>query len=121
LFGWETGGVFIISVGALLLGVVLMLVSRLRSPAFFAGDVLTRDTEVRVFESEPITEAEQLVPSLPDAPSQEQTVIPPLSVEELREAEAQARAEARGDDDDAESNDPEPPKPDMPGTEFWNR
>ncbi|MCA0328838.1 MAG: APC family permease [Actinobacteria bacterium] len=121
LFGWETGGVFIISVGALLLGVVLMLVSRLRSPAFFAGDVLNRDTEVRVFEAEPITEAEQLVPSLPDAPSQEQTVIPPLSVEELREAEAQARAEARGDDDDAESNDPEPPKPDMPGTEFWNR
>ena len=121
LFGWQTGGVFVISVGALLLGVILMIISKLRSPAFFTGAVLNRDTVVRVYESEPITDVEAIVPGLPDAPSQEQTVIPPLSVEELREAEAAARREARADDQDSESNDPEPPRPDMPGTEFWNR
>ena len=104
LFGWETGGVFVISVGALLLGVVLMVLSRLRSPAFFAGEVLNRDTVIQVYEKEPITEVEAIVPGLPDAPSQEQTVVPPLSVEELREAQAEAREEAReareGDDED---------------------
>ena len=99
LFGWQTGGVFVISVGALLIGVVLMVVSKLRSPAFFSGTVLNRDTVVQVYEKDPILEVEALVPGLPDAPSQEQTVVPPLSVEELREAEAEARAEARGDGD----------------------
>jgi hypothetical protein len=104
IFGWQTGGVFLISVGALLLGVILMIISKLRSPAFFTGTVLNRDTVVHVYEAEPITETEALVPGLPDAPSQEQTVIPPLSVEELREAQAEARAEARlGDDSDEES------------------
>ena len=95
LFGWQTGGVFVISVGALLLGVVLMLITRLRSPAFFSGSVLNRDTQVRVFEEEPIVEPAAEVPSLPDSPSQEQTVIPPMSVEELREAAAEGREEAR--------------------------
>jgi amino acid transporter len=95
LFGWQTGGVFVISVGALLLGVVLMLITRLRSPAFFSGAVLNRDTQVRVFEEEPIVEPAAEVPSLPDSPSQEQTVIPPMSVEELREAAAEGREEAR--------------------------
>jgi hypothetical protein len=98
LFGWQTGGVFVISVGALLLGVLLMVVSKLRSPAFFTGSVLNRDTVISVYEGEDLTAVEQQIPGLPDAPSQEQTVIPPLSVAELREAEAEARAEARGDD-----------------------
>jgi amino acid transporter len=95
VLGWDTGGVFVISVGALLLGVVLMVVTRLRSPAFFSGSVLNRDTKISVYESAPITEVEALVPGLPDAPSQEQTVVPPLSVEELRDAAAEARQEAR--------------------------
>jgi hypothetical protein len=99
VLGWETGGVFVISVGALLLGVVLMVVSRLRSPAFFSGTVLNRDTQIQVFEREPITEVEALIPGLPDAPSQEQTVVPPLTVEELREAQAEARLEERADDE----------------------
>ncbi len=102
IFGWQTGGVFLISVGALLLGVILMIISKLRSPAFFTGTVLNRDTVVHVYEAEPITETEALVPGLPDAPSQEQTVIPPLSVDELREAQAEARAEARLGEDDEE-------------------
>ncbi|MEU5160546.1 APC family permease [Streptomyces sp. NPDC020875] len=38
------GTVFVIGVGLLLLGLVLMLVMRWRSPAFFRGEVLTRDT-----------------------------------------------------------------------------
>ncbi len=121
IFGWQTGGVFLISVGALVLGAVLMVISKLRSPAFFTGTVLNRDTVVSVYEADSGSETESLVPSLPDAPSQEQTVIPPLSVEELRDAEAAARAEVRGANEGAESNDPEPPRPDMPGTEFWNR
>mgnify|MGYP000938769793 FL=1 len=100
IFGWETGGVFVISVGALLLGVVLMIISRLRSPAFFSGEVLNRDTVIQVYEKEPITEVEAIVPGLPDAPSQEQTVVPPLSVEELREAQAEAREEAREGDEE---------------------
>ncbi|MFN8146609.1 MAG: APC family permease [Candidatus Nanopelagicales bacterium] len=100
IFGWETGGVFVISVGALLLGVVLMIISRFRSPAFFSGEVLNRDTVIQVYEKEPITEVEAIVPGLPDAPSQEQTVVPPLSVEELREAQAEAREEAREGDEE---------------------
>ncbi|MDK1475136.1 APC family permease [Streptomyces sp. 549] len=40
------GSVFVIGVGMLLLGAVLMLVMQRRSPAFFRGEVLTRDTPV---------------------------------------------------------------------------
>ena len=45
--GAEIGGVglvFILAVGLLLLGVVLMLVWRRRSPAFFRGETLRHDT-----------------------------------------------------------------------------
>ncbi|MFI6103635.1 APC family permease [Streptomyces sp. NPDC051310] len=38
------GSVFVIGVGLLLLGVVIMLVMQRRSPAFFRGEVLTKDT-----------------------------------------------------------------------------
>lgn len=38
------GSVFVIGVGLLLVGVVIMLVMQRRSPAFFRGEVLTRDT-----------------------------------------------------------------------------
>jgi amino acid transporter len=95
IFGWQTGGVFLVSVGALVLGLVLMIITRLRSPAFFSGQVLNRDTEIKVYEAGASVEVEQLVPGLPDAPSQELTVMPPMSVEELREAAAEAREEAR--------------------------
>jgi amino acid transporter len=94
VFGWHTGGIFVLSVGSLLLGIVLMLVSKWRSPAFFTGDVLNRDTPIRVVEGETL---QILVPTLPDAPSTEHTVIPPLSVDELRKAEAEAREERRED------------------------
>ncbi|MGW0563076.1 APC family permease [Streptomyces sp. NPDC003016] len=44
------GSVFIIAVGLLLLGVVLMLVMQRRNPAFFRGEVLTKETPVLVVE-----------------------------------------------------------------------
>ena len=94
LLGWHTGGIFVLSVGSLVLGVILMFVSKWRSPAFFSGSVLNRDTEIRVVEGDTL---KILAPTLPDAPSTEQTVIPPLSVEELRAAEEQAREERRDD------------------------
>ncbi|WP_306322986.1 MULTISPECIES: APC family permease [unclassified Streptomyces] len=42
------GSVFVIGVGLLLVGVVIMLVMGRRSPAFFRGEVLNRETEVLV-------------------------------------------------------------------------
>jgi len=99
LFGWHTGGIFVLSVGSLLLGIVLMYVTQWRSPAYFTGTVLNRDTPVRVFEDESIR---VLAPTLPDAPSLEQTVVPPMSIEDLREAAAEGReerAEGREDHD----------------------
>ncbi|MYW17718.1 amino acid transporter, partial [Streptomyces sp. SID2955] len=44
------GSVFVIGVGLLLLGVVIMLVMRRRSPAFFRGQVLTAGTPALVVE-----------------------------------------------------------------------
>jgi len=44
------GSVFVIGVGLLLLGAVLMLLMRRRSPAFFRGEVLTRATPALVVE-----------------------------------------------------------------------
>ncbi len=42
------GGVFILDVGVLLLGIVLMYVYRAIRPAYFRGEVLNRDTPTRV-------------------------------------------------------------------------
>ncbi|MEU8621256.1 APC family permease [Streptomyces sp. NPDC048623] len=44
------GSVFVIGVGLLLLGVVIMLVMRAKSPAFFRGEVLTKETPSLVVE-----------------------------------------------------------------------
>lgn len=48
LFG--VGSVFIIGVGLLLLGAVIMLITERRSPAFFRGEVLTKSTPALVVE-----------------------------------------------------------------------
>ena len=45
---WQIGGVFLLDVGALLIGVVLMFTYRALRPAFFRGEVLNRDTPTRV-------------------------------------------------------------------------
>jgi hypothetical protein len=47
------GSVFLLGVVTLVLGAALMLVMRRRSPAFFAGRVLTRDTRALVVEDWP--------------------------------------------------------------------
>jgi amino acid transporter len=95
VFGWHTGGIFVLSVGSLVLGVILLFVTKWRLPAFFSGSVLNHDTPIRVLEGDTL---QIFAPTLPDAPSQEQTVIPPMSVEELRETEAEARKERREGD-----------------------
>ena len=61
LFG--VGNVFVIGVGLLLLGVVLMFAWQSRAPAFFRGETLTRDTEVLQTE-------EELVEQEPDEENQ---------------------------------------------------
>jgi hypothetical protein len=45
---WHIGGVFLLDVGALLIGVVLMFTYQALRPAFFRGEVLNRDTPTRV-------------------------------------------------------------------------
>ncbi|HUC04926.1 MAG TPA: hypothetical protein VL961_05980, partial [Acidimicrobiales bacterium] len=42
------GGVFLLDVGALIVGIVLMLAYRAVRPAFFRGEILNRDTPTRV-------------------------------------------------------------------------
>ena len=45
---WHMGGVFVLDAGAVLLGIVLMVVYAQLRPAFFRGEVLNRDTPTRV-------------------------------------------------------------------------
>ena len=45
---WQVGGVFVLDAGAVLLGIVLMVVYAQLRPAFFRGEVLNRDTPTRV-------------------------------------------------------------------------
>jgi amino acid transporter len=86
LFGLRMGGIFVIAAGSLLIGVILMYVTQARSPAYFRGEVLTRETPVLVVEGAPVP----VGLTLPDSPSTEHTVIPPLTVEQLPSAEEEA-------------------------------
>ncbi len=45
---WQIGGVFVLDAGAVLLGIVLMVVYAQLRPAYFRGEVLNRDTPTRV-------------------------------------------------------------------------
>jgi amino acid transporter len=45
---WHMGGIFVLMVGASVLGVILMYVYRAMRPAYFRGEVLNRDTPTRV-------------------------------------------------------------------------
>jgi amino acid transporter len=97
VFGLRMGGIFVIAVGSLIIGVILMYLTEARSPAYFRGEVLNRETPVLVVEGEPLP----VGLTLPDSASTEHTVIPPLSVEELRRAEDEARRRSQGGDDQA--------------------
>ena len=41
---WDIGGAFLLAVGSILIGIVLMFVYRALAPPFFRGEVLNRDT-----------------------------------------------------------------------------
>jgi len=45
---WHMGGVFVLDAGAVLLGIVLMVIYAQLRPAFFRGEVLNRETPTRV-------------------------------------------------------------------------
>jgi amino acid transporter len=86
--GIRFGGIFAIAVGSLVIGVILMLVSELRSPAFFRGTVLNAETPI-------VLDGPDAVPgglALPD--STERSIVPPLDEAGLRLAEQQARESA---------------------------
>ncbi len=95
IFGLRMGGIFVIAVGSLVIGVILMYITQARSPAYFRGEVLNRDTPVLVVEGEPVPAGL----TLPDSAAAEHTVVAPLSVEELRRAEDEARRRRHGTDD----------------------
>jgi amino acid transporter len=48
LIHWQIGGIFILMVGASLLGVILYFIYKAVQPAYFRGEVLNRDTPTRV-------------------------------------------------------------------------
>jgi amino acid transporter len=89
------GGVFLISIGSLVIGLIVMLITAWRSPAFFSGRVLTRATPIRIIEGAPapfaLSRPGDL--ALPDSAAQEPLIEPPLSEEKLREAAAEGRRE----------------------------
>jgi amino acid transporter len=66
------GGVFVIGIGTLLLGVVLMLIWRMKSPAYFRGETLTKATPEYVLAREDGVDSGARLPD-----SHEATVIAP--------------------------------------------
>ena len=83
---WGMGEIFVIGATSLLVGVVLMFITKWRSPTFFSGTVLNRHTPVRSLSAVP-----DAVLSLPDSASHERAIVPPLSVSQLAAVEAAAR------------------------------
>ncbi len=69
---WHIGFAFILGVGGLLIGFVLMLVSSTVYRPFFRGETLNRDTPVFLAEDAPLTAGL----TLPDSGSQEHLVLP---------------------------------------------
>jgi hypothetical protein len=100
--GWQVGGVFLLAVGTLLLGVVLMVACAVNAPEYFRGEVLNRQTQVRVLEDGTGALAG---PALPDSPSQQALVLPPegLGPEEPREL---PDGSVRDDGDDTQRRPP---------------
>ena len=74
IFNHRVGGIFVIAVGTLLLGLILMFIMARRSPAFFRGHTLNRHTPIIVAEH---VYAETDRFGVPDATIDENTIIPP--------------------------------------------
>jgi amino acid transporter len=49
---WQIGGVFLTGIGALVLGLVLMVIYRFVNPPFFKGETLNKDTPILVPETD---------------------------------------------------------------------
>jgi amino acid transporter len=96
---WQIGGVFLLALGSLLLGVLLMLVYAAMRPAYFRGEVLNRSTPVAAVPERRAVEAGPL--SLPDSPSREHLVVPPGEDGEIQ-AQAPANREREADPGDPE-------------------
>ena len=45
---WQVGGVFLLGIGTLLLGLILMIIWRLVRPGFFRGETLNRNSPTLV-------------------------------------------------------------------------
>jgi hypothetical protein len=83
---WQVGFAFVLGVGSLAIGAVLMLISSARYRPFFTGQTLNRDTPIFLAEDAPITAATFV---LPDSPASELLVAPD------QEAAARAAREER--------------------------
>jgi amino acid transporter len=69
---WQIGFAFILGIGAILIGFILMYISVPFFRPFFSGQTLNRDTPIFLSEDQPITAG-----LLPDSPHREQLIIPP--------------------------------------------
>jgi amino acid transporter len=70
---WQIGFAFLLGVGAIVVGLILMLVCMAVYKPFFRGETLNRDTPIFLVEGEPLTTGF----TLPDSGSQEHLVLPP--------------------------------------------
>ncbi|MCU1453039.1 MAG: amino acid transporter [Acidimicrobiales bacterium] len=68
------GGVFILGIGSLLLGVVMMFIWQLFSPDYFRGRTLNAATNVVVLDDGTL---DQVGVGTPDSPQRQHTVLPP--------------------------------------------
>ena len=70
---WTIGWAFLLGIGSVVLGFVLMLVSSARYRPFFRGETLNRDTPIFLADDQPIS----ALATLPDSGSQEHLIVPP--------------------------------------------
>jgi amino acid transporter len=101
---WQIGGVFLLALGSLLLGVVLMVIYAGLRPAYFRGELLNRSTPVVAVPERGTVETGSL--SLPDAPTREHLVVPPDEDGEV-ERWAEADRERHGNAGDTERRERE--------------
>ena len=125
---WGIGGVFVLGIGSLLLGVVLMMIWNAMAPAFFRGETLPKRSASDLILEIPAEEGTSL--RLPDSGLPDLIIAPDLSnlpegavaldletgaeidspedLEELREEQEELAAD-REAADPAEDEDPEAP------------
>jgi amino acid transporter len=70
---WQIGFAFLLGIGSLVLGLILMMISAARYRPFFRGETLNRDTPIFLADDAPISS----LATLPDSGSQEHLVVPP--------------------------------------------